>query len=331
MDVQVAIPTYRNDGRTIKFTLDMLTKQTYNDFSLLIAYKPSEGDRTLEVIDQFSKTLDIKVIYQKDGYVEEAMNLIYSSANADLLLTIDDDEVPSEDWVKEHVDFHEKFDKLGVARGKVKFKIPLKGTSLRDLVKRMIYKQYSPTFDGYSGYLTVYGIPTDRKGDFVNGIKKTLTIASENMSVKREVYNGFRLPGYTLRGFHHEIILSLNAVKKGFFTGEIDGGLAKEIERSDYGVSKESLSTPTSLKGRLNLIAEHFLFPYASNLVGFRPRRLQFIRQLLLLSYGGVEKKAVKLGLDLAIRGVKENLQPGMVRDLLRKGLDEIYKGELNI
>ncbi|MEM4138654.1 MAG: glycosyltransferase family A protein, partial [Sulfolobaceae archaeon] len=77
--VQIGIPTYRNNGTTIVLVLDALTRQTYKDFEILVVYKPSEDDiRTLDVIEKFSKRLDIKVIEQKYGKIEEAMNLIYS-------------------------------------------------------------------------------------------------------------------------------------------------------------------------------------------------------------------------------------------------------------
>ncbi|QKR00888.1 glycosyltransferase family 2 protein [Metallosphaera tengchongensis] len=333
LDVQVAIPTHKNDGRTIRFTIEGLTKQTYKDFNVLIVYKPSEGDRTLDVVEWFSKSLDIKVIYQKEGYIEEAMNLIYSNANADLLLTIDDDNIPDSNWVLDHKNFHERYEDLGVARGKVvwktgssKFKL-----SLRELAKKVIYRQYSSAFDGYGGYLTIYGIPTDRRPKFTNDYMKTITIAAENMSVKREVYKGFVLPGYTLRGFHNEEILTLHAIKKDYFTAEIIGGLNKEIERMDFGVKKDSLSTPTTLKGRLNLIAEHYLFPYAANLVGFPPKYLRFVQTLLTISRTGLEREATKLGLSLAIQGIEHRLEPAKVREMLKKGLDELIAGQNNI
>ncbi|AGE71784.1 glycosyltransferase family A protein [Sulfolobus acidocaldarius] len=333
LNILVAIPTYRNDGRTIRFTLEGLTKQTYKDFSVLILYKPSEGDRTLEVVEEFKKYLDIMVIYQNEGYIEEAMNLIYSNANADLLLTIDDDNIPDPNWVLDHKKFHEKYEMLGVARGKVIRKNQNLNNKklLKDFAKKIIYRQFSELFDGYSGYLTIYGIPNDRPVRSAGDLIKTITVTAENMSVKREVYKDFRLPCHTLRGFHHENILTLHAIMKGYFTAEINGGVEKEIERMNYGVKKDSLSTPTTLKGRINLIAEHYLFPYASNLMGFKPRDLRFIRKLLLLSYRGLEKEAVKLGLDLAIKGIEEGLEPRNIRERLKLGLDSIVQGEINI
>lgn len=335
MDIQVAIPTYENDGRTIRFTLEGLTKQTHKDFSVLIVYKPSEGDRTLEVIDEFKRQLDIRIIYQKEGYIEEAMNLIYSNASADLLLTIDDDNIPDNNWVLDHKKYHEKYERLGVARGIVIRKnANVEGRNLfKGLIKRIIYRPYSDIFDEYSGYLTIYGIPNDRSDrslvEIGSEYRKTITLTGANMSVKREVYKDFRLPCYTLRGFHYENILALHAIKKGYFTAEINGGFQKEIERRDYGVMKDGLSTPTTLKGKLNLIAEHFLFPYASNLLGFKPRYLRFIRTLLLFSYKGLAREAVRLGLDLAIMGIEERLEPTRIRELLKTRLENLVEGDL--
>jgi len=71
MRVYVAIPTYRNFGRTIGKTLEALAKQTYQNFKVLIVYKPFPGDRTLDVIDEFRDELDIEVVVQNEGYLKK--------------------------------------------------------------------------------------------------------------------------------------------------------------------------------------------------------------------------------------------------------------------
>jgi glycosyltransferase involved in cell wall biosynthesis len=326
VDVTVAIPTHKNDGKTIVFALEALTRQTFRDFDVLIVYKPSEGDRTLEAVEKFKDRLNIRVVYQNEGYIEEAMNLIYSNATSDLLLTLDDDEIPSENWVEDHVKFHEKYSEAGVARGRVKPKIDVSlRPTLRHYLKAVIYRPYSMEFEGYRGYLTVFGVPTDIPYERIEGeFVKTITMAAENMSAKREVYRDFRLPGYTFRGFHHENLLALHAIKKGFFTAEINGGRAEEIERTVYGSRAESLSTPTTLKGRLGVVMEHFLFPYAANLFGYRPKMLGLLKFLISLDYRGAKREAAIRALNIAIEGIEKGLKPSEVRQKLKESLDEI-------
>lgn len=171
----------------------------------------------MEVIDSYEKILDIRIIKQSDGLIDEAMNLIFSNSSSDILLTTDD-EIPSFNWIEDHLKFHERFENVGVVRGKViKKSQAVKRRSYKQLIKRIIYRPYSDIFKDYYGYLTVFGIPTDReavipKGGFI----KTIALAYENLSVKYNVYKDFRVPCYSLRGFHSEDMLALHAIKKGF-------------------------------------------------------------------------------------------------------------------
>lgn len=113
MEVTVALPTYKNNGTTIRDLLESLSHQTHANFRLLVVYKPSDGDVTEDVISKY-KNLDIDIIYQKEGYFEETMNLIFSNANADILIITDDDAIPSKDWIRDHVNLHEKFPEVGM-------------------------------------------------------------------------------------------------------------------------------------------------------------------------------------------------------------------------
>ncbi|MEM4130869.1 MAG: glycosyltransferase, partial [Metallosphaera sp.] len=69
--VEVAIPTYANNGTTIKLVLEKLTKQTYDDFNTLVVYKPSPNDFNTIMLESYSKNLSIKIVEQKEGKIEE--------------------------------------------------------------------------------------------------------------------------------------------------------------------------------------------------------------------------------------------------------------------
>ena len=73
------------------WTLEALASQSFRDFRVLIVYKPSPGDKTLDVIDEFRDRLDIEVSIQSEGFFEEAMNIIFEvSRDYDITLTTDD-------------------------------------------------------------------------------------------------------------------------------------------------------------------------------------------------------------------------------------------------
>ncbi|MEM3324229.1 MAG: hypothetical protein QW494_07375 [Metallosphaera sp.] len=122
--------------------------------------------------------------------------------------------------------------------------------------------------------------------------------------------------------------MALHAIKKGFFTGEItDGAMNVRVEREEYGAPSLTLSKPKDLKGKLELTIEHFLFPYAANLMGYKPRGLTTLRLMVSLSRVGLYRRAALAGIDLAIEGIENRLSPSEIRERLRdtvKGLEQL-------
>ncbi|NON63037.1 glycosyltransferase family A protein, partial [Acidianus sp. RZ1] len=110
----VAIPTFKNNGTTIVDLLNSLTRQTFSRFKTLIVYKDSPEDKTIKVIEKFRDKLDLEIIEQKDGYIEEALNLIFSNFEGDILMTTDDDAVLPNNWIESHIKVHEKYPWAGV-------------------------------------------------------------------------------------------------------------------------------------------------------------------------------------------------------------------------
>ena len=119
MRVLVGVPTFGNFrfGYSIRWTLEALANQSFRDFRVLIVYRPSPGDRTLDVVDEFRDKLDIEVKIQSEGFFEEAMNIIFEMARDYDLLLITDDAIPSKTWVEDHVNFHKQFNDVFIARG----------------------------------------------------------------------------------------------------------------------------------------------------------------------------------------------------------------------
>jgi len=126
MRVLVGLPTFNNgaSGYTIRGTLGALVDQSYRDFKVLVVYKPSPGDRTLDVVDEFRDRLDIEVRIQSDGFVENAMNEIFKAAvDYDITLTTDDDAIPTKTWIQDHLQFHRNHEKIGITQGIVSSQI----------------------------------------------------------------------------------------------------------------------------------------------------------------------------------------------------------------
>jgi len=255
LEVTVAIPTHKNDGKTIFFTLQALSKQTFSDFSLLIAYKPSENDHTLDVVEKFTKELDIKVLIQSEGHLDEAMNSIYSASKGDILITTDDDSVPSLNWVEAHVNAHEKHYDSGVLG-------PFSGLVRPSSFLRSIYgdifeiplESDMRTFNNYFSKtgLLVRNHSLPRENYKVN----TFNPIGVNMSVKREVYSDFRLLPMTIRGINYEPYLCLHAYEKGLPCALINDNLS--VEHFD----RDSMSRPKTLNGVIERFAEASLSIY---------------------------------------------------------------------
>jgi len=182
----VGIPTLLRNS--LKKTLEALMNQSEDDFEVLITYK---GNLTRE-IENFEKYLSIKFIEQKEGLFEEALNIILSNAKGKILITIDDDALPSKDWIRDHVIFHGNHKNVGIASGKVTGKRWINYPNyLYEKFKSTKYmEEYSEVFKDYVGYLTKTGLSVDRKEH--KGNEKTLAIVGVNMSLKREVYNYVR-------------------------------------------------------------------------------------------------------------------------------------------
>lgn len=93
----VAVSTFNRNEDLLR-CLDALSKQTYRDFSIIIA---NGGDYlgVKQVVDKFS-SLRVKIVNQERKGIVEARNLGWWHSQADVVCFIDDDLVVSPDWLK---------------------------------------------------------------------------------------------------------------------------------------------------------------------------------------------------------------------------------------
>jgi len=290
MDVTIGIPTIGR--KSLDSLLGKLKK--YKDVEILLVYK---GDL---------KTKDYnRAIEQKEGYYEEAMNIILKESHSSLLLITDDDAIPSESWIEDHALFHEKNEKIGLASGIIKGKkwknYP---NALFQRYKNTIYmEEYDYRFKDYIGFLTKTGLSVDRR-EHKEEIEKTLAIAGVNMSIKKEVYNNLQIPEYSLIGSYNETIIALAGIKKGFDSAIFNGGEVTHL-------GEESLSRTKDDKLERYFAIEKYSFPYAVNLE-------LSLNILLLKEFSFLINGDAKVGIDLAIRGISEKMSPHRFREELK-------------
>ena len=349
MRVYVAIPTYRNFGRTIGKTLEALAKQTYQNFKVLIVYKPFPGDRTLDVIDEFRDELDIEVVVQNEGYFEEAMNVIFDvSRDYDVVLTLDDDSIPNNRWIEQHLYMHRSLERLGLLGGLIEPPLPICGDvkkrlSVRLLAKELLgyYKPLYGIFDQFISYINDMGLNVCFNKNIIKLTKMNLKTLNQylsytllalsaayglggcNMSFKSKYVQGFRLPGVTFRGIGYERALVIHIIKQGGVTALFNGGRVIHLERS-------SLSRPKDVLGRFHRYLEEFIQPYLINMYEkINLQRLkayyQFIKKYSYLKRTPLTI-AERIGLSLAIQAIEEGWKPIRMRETIGRIMKEADK-----
>ena len=344
MRVLVGLPSFNNGalGYTIRQTLDALSVQSFNDFKLLIVYKPSSGDRTLDIVNEFTDRLDIEIKIQNDGFFEEAVNeILKASIDYDITLTTDDDAIPTRTWIEEHVKFHKNHEKVGVLSGMVILRSQNNGCyeHLR-FIKHLIgyYKPLIKELHNYAEIINNMGLLVCVDPKSIGAIRRYnyvytvgVNISGVNMSFKSGRFiDGFRLPGYTKRGIHNEKFLALHYLKQGFHSAIFNGGFVEHLERDSLSRPKNEIST--FMTG-----VEWYLMPYGVYYYGFRINinRLRFYEHLIKL-YSVLRRtilsQAYTVGLKLAIEAIKNSYQPKDVRQRLLKIEDiEASKKIINI
>lgn len=114
--VSVVIATYKG-AKTLSFVLDALEQQTYKNFETVVVIKPS-ADGTEELLRKHDRLLGIKTVVQKSGYLVEAEAIGLKHARGDVVVFFDDDAVPAENCIEEHVNSY-KQSKIGGISGDV--------------------------------------------------------------------------------------------------------------------------------------------------------------------------------------------------------------------
>jgi len=336
MRLLVAIPTYKNfsSGYTIAKTLNGLVQQNIKDFRLLIVYKTYPLDKTLDIIDNYKDRLEIEITKQKDGYVEEAMNLIFNiSRDYDIVLTLDDDTIPCNTWIDEHIYLHKCFNRVGLITGLLE---PFVNVHRKNQIIEKIYNiwgYYKPLYSEFKYYLTYIndmGLsvdfnplivrPYDRHIDNLREILEqsifTLSAGAigANMSFKGKTVENFTLPGATLRGIGYEQVFVTHLIRQGFQSAIANCCRVKHLER-------KSLSRMEDIYGDFAIGLETYVQPYSINIYEkINTKKLKLFNQILRLYAKWrhtIYSEAVFKGLTIAIKAIEEEWKPNTVRDAI--------------
>lgn len=99
--ISVIIPVY-NAEKTILYTLTALEGQSRNDFEVIIVDDGST-DMSAKLVAQFREqnNLPIKLIHQENSGPARARNVGVEQAEGEMLIFLDADCIPLENWVKE--------------------------------------------------------------------------------------------------------------------------------------------------------------------------------------------------------------------------------------
>ncbi|WP_252901417.1 glycosyltransferase family 2 protein [Vulcanisaeta sp. JCM 14467] len=292
----------------------------------MIVYKPSPGDRTLDVVDEFRDKLDIEVKIQNEGFFEEAMNMIFeASRDYDITLTTDDDAIPTTSWIQEHTNMHKQHEKIGIFRGMIN-NVFIDERHLHIILHITMhiigyYKPLLPELRNYVIFINDSGLLAYNSGLIKAIAKSNATMyynvaRGVNMSFKSRFIDDFKLPGATIRGLHNEQLLLLHYLNNHkFHTAWFKGGDVVHIDR-------ESISRSKNLKSRFMIDVETMLLPYMITQYGVKINlnKLKRYHELIKI-YSRFRKtiviRAYESGLRLAIEAIENNYEPREVRNKL--------------
>ncbi len=229
--VSVIIPTYKR-GHLLKYVLEALTKQTSNDFEVLVIVKPS-GDDTEKVVEEYSEKLKTRIIKQNQGYFTDALNLGIANVKGEIIVFLDDDAIPFPDLIQSYITSYTTPEIGGVAGDVIP--VALNGDKLchfkGDLSEILPKKQSLGTafakfaarplkgLDDYLIYVSKAGfvsINYNLTNWALNHKVNSLLAKGANMSISAKAAVDFKFPKSWLLGLTNEQYLGWYLWKKGY-------------------------------------------------------------------------------------------------------------------
>ena len=225
----VIIPTYKR-AKLLGFVLESLTKQTKNNFEVMVVLKPS-NDGTEKIIRKYKNKLDINLLIQKKGYVVDALNIGLRNVSGEVIFFLDDDAIPFRNWIEKHLKLYQAHniggvagdvipailcnDKLLLCKNNNSEIIPNKALKVGNIKRKMFYQPLNGQED-HLIYINKGGFVTPTY-EYKSGTVKTLLGMGANMSVLKKCTEDFTFPvSWQIRGIGWEQLLGWHIWKKGY-------------------------------------------------------------------------------------------------------------------
>jgi glycosyltransferase involved in cell wall biosynthesis len=211
----VIIPTYKR-GHVIKHALNGLKKQTYKNFEVLVVIR-SSGDKTETVVDDYAKCLNIKKFVLPSNYSHwHQLNCGIINARGTVVCFLDDDAVPTSNWLEVQFKVYEKLGVGGIAGDVIKARL-LRGipvpfhdnpsevipayTTFGENFSLTFWRRLSLTFwkkpieglENYLIYITKSGT-IEKSTQYKRGKVRSVLGMGANMSVLRAAMGDFIFP-----------------------------------------------------------------------------------------------------------------------------------------
>jgi cellulose synthase/poly-beta-1,6-N-acetylglucosamine synthase-like glycosyltransferase len=184
------------------------------------------NDNSEEIIKEFMRDLNIKIVLQERGYAPMAYALGINETKGDILLFIDDDAIAHPEWVKRYVNLFNKLEDAGAIGGfeykayiiNGSFNLTKEPLYHEDVTKMTYYRKPLRELSDYCGWFSISGY-LGAKSCNNNNMIKTIHISGMNMGFRREAIEGLDLAKYyknSRRAFYFELFMAYYAVRKGF-------------------------------------------------------------------------------------------------------------------
>jgi len=223
----VIIATYKR-AHLIKYALDALRKQVYQNFEVLVILCPS-NDGTERLLSEYQKYLSIRVLLRKKPLpVTDAWNLGMANSRGDIIAFLDDDAVPEPQWMEQHIQTYNQLDVGGVAGDVIpavlfnNTVIPSKSSSSEIVPKKpkleidpKPWNSPLPGLEEYSIYLTKSGHLHDRLVTTKKSVQKVISAVGANMSFSGKALKTFHFPSDWMPAYACEALLGWHLWRNG--------------------------------------------------------------------------------------------------------------------
>jgi glycosyltransferase involved in cell wall biosynthesis len=222
--VTVVIPTYKR-AKILPYLLSALARQSFKDFDVVMVVKPS-GDGTEELIKQASTQLKIKSIQQTKGHIVDAYFLGAKHSTGDIVVLLDDDAIPANDWLEEIVNIFSNPNVISVTgdsysvllnNGEIQF---IKEAEIPSVLSHYEFALFGRPLQGLENYknsISNSGLIYERGNNAYSrkrGAAKAL-LRGPSMAIDGKILRSINLPSDTVLGCAWEMLLSWHVFKHG--------------------------------------------------------------------------------------------------------------------